>query len=59
MRSPVPLRPWTNDGWTSVTPIDLAEWRRLRATNAKPATMNLEVDALRPFYRRTWGRGWC
>ena len=39
------------DEWISVTPIDLAEWRRQRAAVAKPATVNLEVDALRQFYR--------
>lgn len=47
-----------SDGdWTSVTPIDLAEWRRKRAAVAKPATVNLEVDALRQFYRWSVGEG--
>ncbi len=34
------------DGWISVTPIDLAEWRRQRAAVTKPATVNLKIDAL-------------
>ena len=41
----------TGDEWTAVTPIDLAEWRHNRMEVAKPATVNLEVDALRQFYR--------
>ena len=40
-----------DDAWTSITPIDLAEWRRMRAATTKPATVNLEVDAVRQFYR--------
>ena len=46
-----------DDGWGSFTPIDLAEWRRQRAAIAKPATVNLEVDALRQFYRWAVGEG--
>lgn len=34
-----------------VTPIDLAGWRRQRASEAKPATVNVEIDALRQFFR--------
>ena len=47
----------SDDGWAAVTPIDLAEWRRQRAAIAKPATVNLEVDALRQFYRWAMGEG--
>ena len=47
----------SGDEWASVTPIDLAEWRRQRAQVAKPATVNLEVDALRQFYRWAVGEG--
>jgi len=43
--------------WSSTTPIDLAEWRRQRAAITKPATVNLEVDALRQFYRWAVGEG--
>jgi site-specific recombinase XerD len=43
--------------WASVTPIDLAEWRRRRAESVKPATVNLEVDALRQFYRWALSEG--
>ncbi|MDA8345791.1 MAG: hypothetical protein M0Z66_09945 [Thermaerobacter sp.] len=39
------------DGWDPVTPIDPAEWHRRRAASVKPATVNLEVDALKQFYR--------
>ena len=46
-----------DDGWVAATPIDLAEWRRRRALVAKPATVNLEVDALRQFYRWAVGEG--
>ena len=46
-----------DDGWEAVAPIDLAEWRRQRASTAKPATVNLEVDALRQFYRWAVGEG--
>jgi len=36
---------------SSVTPIDLAEWRRSRSGAARPATVNLEIDAVRQFFR--------
>lgn len=34
-----------------VTPIDLAEWRWEQALTARPATVNVEIDALRQFFR--------
>lgn len=33
-----------------VTPVDLAEWRR-RSSKAKPSTVNLEIGAVRAFFR--------
>lgn len=42
---------------TDVTPIDLAGWRRQRASEAKPATVNVEIDALRQFFRFSFEMG--
>lgn len=36
---------------SDITPIDLGEWKRHRVAAAKPATVNLETDALRQFFR--------
>lgn len=40
-----------------VTPVDLAEWKRHRTAVAKPATVNLEIDALRQFFRWAHSEG--
>jgi len=39
------------DEVADVTPIDLAEWRRRRSAEAKPSTVNLEIGAMRQFFR--------